>query len=217
MSVTAVGFDLDGTLVVTERDRQTLLDEATATAGVRDIDRAEYLAAHSADVATETRTPIFARILEEGDPEAVARAYREAVEGALVPVPGAPGLVRELREEHGYSVGLLTDGPRRAQLGKLDALGWRDLFDAVAVTGTLPAGKPDRRAFEALTDRLGVTAAGTVYVGDNPVADVQGAARAGLTAVQVRADDGDSDPAADATVPLDGFADGIRDVLTRTA
>ena len=214
MAIHAVAFDLDDTLVVTDRDRQMLLDKATDAAGVRDIDRQEYLDAHGADLATETRAPIFDAVLDDGDAEAASRAYRDAVNGALVPVPGVPGLLGELRER--YCVGLLTDGPSRAQRSKLERLGWTDLFDAVVVTGELEAGKPDSRAFAALTDRLGVPPEETVYIGDNPAADVRGAKRAGMLAVQVLdGEDDDSDPAADATVVREALVEGVRDVLSR--
>lgn len=214
MAIHAVAFDLDDTLVVTDRARQTLLDEATDAAGVRDIDRREYLAAHGADLATETRAPIFDAVLDNGDAEATSRAYRDAVNDALVPVPGVPDLLAELRER--YCVGLLTDGPSRAQRSKLERLGWTDLFDVVVVTGELAAGKPDPRAFAALTDRLGVPPEETVYVGDNPTADVRGAKRAGMLAIQVvDAADDEPDPAADATVVREDLVEGVRDVLSR--
>jgi len=214
MAIHAVAFDLDDTLVVTDRDRQTLLDEATDAAGVRDIDRREYLAAHGADLASETRAPIFDAVLDNGDPEAASRAYRDAVNDALVPVPGVPDLLAELRER--YCVGLLTDGPSRAQRSKLERLGWTALFDTVVVTGELEAGKPDPRAFRALTDGLGVPPEETVYVGDNPTADVRGAKRAGMLAVQVLdgADD-EPDPAADDSVVRTRLAEGVRNVLSR--
>jgi len=214
MAIHAVAFDLDDTLVVTDRDRQTLLDEATDAAGVRDIDRREYLAAHGADLASETRAPIFDAVLDNGDAEAASRAYRDAVNDALVPVPGVPDLLAELRER--YCVGLLTDGPSRAQRSKLERLGWTALFDTVVVTGELEAGKPDPRAFRALTDGLGVPPEETVYVGDNPTADVRGAKRAGMLAVQVLdgADD-EPDPAADDSVVRTRLAEGVRNVLSR--
>jgi putative hydrolase of the HAD superfamily len=199
MDPSAVVFDLDYTLAVTQRDRQQLLDAATGTAGVADIDRQEYLAAHGAATASETRAPIFDALVESGDPDAVARAYREAVNDALVPVDGAADLVADLREER--PVGVLTDGPVRAQRSKLAALGWEDLFDAVVVTGSLPAGKPDPRTFEAVLGELSAPAAGTAFVGDHPEADVRGAARAGLTPVQVLGDR--FDPAPEAAVRVD--------------
>jgi putative hydrolase of the HAD superfamily len=213
MATHAVAFDLDDTLVVTDRDRQTLLDEATDAADVRGIDRQEYLAAHGADLATETRAPIFDAILDEGDPEAATRSYRDVINDALTPVRGVPELLADLRER--YAVGLLTDGPSRAQRSKLERLGWTELFDAVVVTGELPAGKPDPRAFGALTEALGVPPEETVYVGDNVDADIRGAKRAGMVAVQVVGGDEAADGAADATVRRDRLAADLRAFLSR--
>jgi putative hydrolase of the HAD superfamily len=213
MALSAVVFDLDYTLAVPDRDRQTLLDEATDAAGVRGIDRQEYLEAHAADIASETRAPIFGALLEETDPTEVASAYRRAVERALVPVEGAAALVRDLRER--YRTGVLTDGPTRAQRGKLATLGWSDLFDAVVVTGALPAGKPDPRAFETVLGELGVEPAETAFVGDHPEADVRGAAEAGLVPVQVLDGRHYRVPAAAAYVDRDSLAEGLRDLLLR--
>jgi putative hydrolase of the HAD superfamily len=210
MALSAVLFDLDYTLAVPNRDRQTLLDEATAAAGVGPIDRSAYLDAHATGRATETRTPLFETLVEDGDPEAVAGAYRAAVEDALVPVPGAAELVADLRER--YRVGLLTDGPSRAQRGKLEALGWTDSFDAVVVTGELGTAKPDPRAFAEALDRLGADPSEAVHVGDHPEADVRGAREAGLAAVQVLTNRFER-VAADAHVDRDGLGPQLRAVL----
>jgi putative hydrolase of the HAD superfamily len=188
-----------------------LLDAATAAAGVRHIDRQEYLAAHGAHAASETRAPIFDALLADGDPVAVARAYRQAVNDALVAVGGAADLVADLRET--CPVGVLTDGPVRAQRSKLETLGWRDLFDAVVVTGSLPAAKPDPRTFEAVLDELGVGPERTAFVGDHPEADVRGAASAGLWPVQVVGDRFDPVPEAAIHVDRTELASALRDLL----
>ncbi len=204
MPISAVAFDLDYTLAVPERDRQTLLDEATAAVGAPRLSRETYLDAHRRNLTNETREAIFADLLDDDEPSpaALADAYRETIGDALVPVEGIEALVAGLRES--YRVGLLTDGPVRAQRAKLDALGWTDLFDAVVVTGTLAAGKPDERAFRAVIDELSSTAAETVYVGDHPDIDIAGAHAAGLRTVQVT--DGEPAEEADATVARSALA-----------
>ena len=213
MSLAAVVFDLDYTLAVPERDRQTLLDEATAAAGVRDVSRAEYLDEHRQHRATETRAPIFDGLLADGDPDAAAHAYRKAVNDALVPVPGVTELIEELRTQ--YRVGLLTDGPIRAQQSKLETLGWTDMFDSVVVTGSLPAGKPDGRAFDAVLGNLGVAPAATVYVGDHPDADIRGAADAGMVTVQVLGERFERAPEADGYIDRENLADDLRAFLSQ--
>lgn len=211
MSIRAVGFDLDGTLAIPTQPRATLLEEALAAVDGTErssISRAEYLDAHSRNLTADTRTPVFRDALppdSTANPAALADAYRNAITDALVPVAGAKTLLATLREE--YAVGLLTNGPVKAQRAKLDALEWWGAFDAVCISGELTAGKPDRRAFETLLDRLDSRAGATAFVGDQPEQDIEGAAAAGLIPVQVLPDDGtDPHPSAAASVRRDRLA-----------
>ena len=198
--IRAVGFDLDDTLAVTEVDRELLLDRATEAAGVPgELDREAYLDAHRRHSGAEGRRPVFEALVGSEDAEALANTYREGIEDALQPAEGAEAVVAELRER--YRVGLLTDGPERTQLGKLERLDWEDDFDAVVVTGGINAPKPDPVAFGRLLDALGVAAEETAYVGDHPERDIAGAAAAGLWPVQVLYDGGpEAHPDAAATV-----------------
>jgi putative hydrolase of the HAD superfamily len=214
MTIRAVAFDLDYTLAIPERDRQALLDEASAAVEGPALSREAYLDAHRRNLTNRTREPIFEDLLADHDTDASAAAladtYRDAITDALVPVAGAEALARELREE--YRVGLLTDGPVRAQRAKLDALGWEDLFDAIVITGSLDAGKPDARTFRAELDALGTTADETVYVGDSAELDVAGAHAAGLRAIHVLSN-GAASPAADAAIERDALAERLPGVV----
>lgn len=216
MPISAVVFDLDYTLAVTETDRQTLLDRATAAVGAPSMTREEYLAAHGRNLTSEDREPIFAAMLADRDsgvdPADLAEAYREAIAESLAPVDDAEALLAALRGR--FRLGLLTNGPLVAQGSKLDELGWREFFDAVVITGDLDAGKPDERAFRAVLDELGVGPDEAVYVGDDVEKDIQGAKQAGLYAVQVCFDGGpDRDPAADAYVERDRLREEFPAVL----
>lgn len=216
MTVSAVAFDLDYTLAIPERDRRTLLAEAVDRVDAPPISREAYLGAHGGHLTADTREPIFAELLAEREsevePGALTDAYRDIVTSSLVPVEGAADLVADLGER--YRVGLLTNGPVTAQREKLSALGWTDVFDASLVTGELEAGKPDSRAFEALTASLGVPPEETVYVGDNVDQDVGGAAAAGLHPVQVLYPDGpDPDGRAVAHVERSRLAERLPDVV----
>lgn len=211
----AVGFDLDHTLAVPDRDRASILADAVADVDAPEVTRAAYLAAHRADHAAVTRAPIFERVLPEDatvDAATLAAAYRDRIADHIDPVDGVEAMLADLRETH--PVGLLTNGPVRAQSGKIDELDWWTAFDAALVTGQLPAGKPDRRAFDALAGALGVDAAALAYVGDEPEMDVVGAADAGARAIQVVWPDGpDPHPRADAVVERDRLATDLPDVL----
>jgi len=235
MDLRAVAFDLDDTLATVARDRAAILRDALAAAGAGDADlgRGDYLAAHGAHAGADTREPLFETLLADHDaePAVAARTYREATAAAIEPVPGVDGLLARLGER--CRVGLLTDGPRRAQRDKLAALGWADdsgdagdagradpavgapsgPFDAVVVTGELGTRKPDPAAFAALLDGLGVGAGEAAYVGDHPDRDVGGAADAGLRAVQVLGPGETADPRADAAVERASLAAALPGVL----
>lgn len=216
MVIRAVAFDLDYTLAVPDRDRETLLSEAVEATDAPALTREAYLDAHSDNLTAETREPVFDALLADRDtdtdPVDVAREYRQRVTDALVPVPGVEGLLADLREE--YRVGLLTNGPVLAQREKLRALGWTDAFDAALVSGELEAGKPDSAAFEALIDALGVDAAETVYVGDRVGDDVGGASASGLIPIQVLYPGGpERDPRAAAHVRRDDLVARLPELL----
>jgi len=203
MSIRGVAFDLDYTLAVTTKDRDAILADAIATVDGPEISREEYLNAHRQHLTTESRTPVFADILDETpsdvDPESMATAYREGITESLEPLEGVEELISGLRSR--YRVGLLTNGSVLAQRSKIEHLGWEELFDTSLVTGELPAGKPNAAAFEALLEGLGTAASETVYIGDTPLDDIEGATESGLYAIQVLFDGGpDRDRRADAYI-----------------
>ncbi|MCU4741543.1 HAD family hydrolase [Halobacteria archaeon AArc-m2/3/4] len=213
----AVVFDLDYTLAVPERDRETILTEATQAAGAPALTREEYLEAHRRNLTRESREPIFEDLLADREtdasPEAVATAYRETIAEALTPLAGVEGMLDDLRSE--YRVGLLTNGPVRAQRDKIATLGWERAFDAALVTGELAAGKPDERAFQAILHELDVDPTEAVYVGDEVEADIFGATNAGMTAIQVLLEDSDPDPRATAHVDQSTIAIDLPTILHR--
>ncbi len=64
-------------------------------------------------------------------------------------------------------------------------LGLAGLFDEVVCSAWLGARKPHPRVFHAALDAAGVDADAAVFVGDNVVADIEGAVAAGIRAVHV--------------------------------
>jgi putative hydrolase of the HAD superfamily len=102
-----------------------------------------------------------------------------------VAMEGAHDVLDELREA-GMALGILTNGSIVAQEAKIAHLGLDELVDAVIVSEAVGCQKPDQRIFDAALESLDVDPADTVYVGDHPVNDVQGATDAGLTAIWLR-------------------------------
>lgn len=85
----------------------------------------------------------------------------------------------------GLPVGILTNGDQPAQEEKVRRTGLASYDLPVLASSSLPAAKPDRRAFHAACDALGVAPESCVMVGDSLTHDVRGAAGAGLTGVLV--------------------------------
>jgi putative hydrolase of the HAD superfamily len=70
----------------------------------------------------------------------------------------------------------------------LERCGIGDLFDGHITARAAGAAKPDARIFARLLNIAGASAAETLHIGDDPLADVIGAARAGIPAVWLNRD-----------------------------
>jgi len=103
----------------------------------------------------------------------------------------SPG-VREMldRVARRYPLGLITNGTSAMQRAKLASLGVGTLFDPIVVSEEVGLRKPDRRIFERAISGWGVTAASVLFVGDDPIADIEGARGAGMQALRVGHEDG---------------------------
>lgn len=98
--------------------------------------------------------------------------------------PAAVDSVRRLAAR--FSIGLLSnypDGPAiRTSLGKI---GLADCFSSIVVSGDLGYCKPHPIVYAKLLEELGLKASDVLFVGDNWLADVQGARRLGMPMVHM--------------------------------
>lgn len=86
----------------------------------------------------------------------------------------------------GYKVGVLTNGPSDYQWYKASLLHLQEHTDTILVGDDLPHPKPHISAFHRVCELLGCAPEDTLYVGDNPVNDIDGARNAGLIPVWFR-------------------------------
>src|SRR5580704_14529902 len=70
----------------------------------------------------------------------------------------------------------------------LQRCGLAQLFDGHITARIAGAAKPDARIFTRLLDEAGVCAGDVLHIGDDPLADVAGAMRAGLQAIWLNRD-----------------------------
>ena len=120
------------------------------------------------------------------------RRRRRRVRAATWPATARPGRrsttpARRWRgcSALGLPVGILTNGDQSAQEEKVRRTGLASYDVPVYASSSLPAAKPDPRAFHTACADLGVDPAGVVMVGDSLRHDVEGARAAGMAGVLI--------------------------------
>lgn len=183
-------FDLDGTLIDTERNKEEILSECTDLLELPPIGRNEYLKAHRKILRKgriDTRYEIFRRILKDkgakGSDEKARDLEAEYGAKSLADLKALDDVYSVLEELSDRFLGLITNGPRLTQREKIGKLDLEDYFDAVAISGEVGVCKPDPEIFWHAIDP--VEKDETVLVGDSRLNDVKGAQNAGISSILV--------------------------------
>lgn len=116
--------------------------------------------------------------------EHMLQLHTEALPKFSVERRHAPETVSALRS-HGLKTGVITNGSSPLQENKLEALGLTDFFDTILISETVGLEKPQPEIFTLACKHLEVAAEECVFVGDDPVADIEGANNAGMFSVFV--------------------------------
>ncbi len=106
-------------------------------------------------------------------------------ENVAEPYDFAIPTLKELKKR-GYKIGLITNGSHYLQMKKLEMLNMVDCFDEIIISKDLNTDKPDRLLFDEMARRLDLPANEMLYVGDNPLNDVDASRKAGYTPVWVK-------------------------------
>ncbi len=83
-------------------------------------------------------------------------------------------------------MGIVTNGGSEAQWAKIRSVGLDDLVDGVVVSGDLGIWKPDSKIFDLALAKINASADSTLFIGDDPVADIRGALGVGMMAAWIR-------------------------------
>lgn len=117
--------------------------------------------------------------------EALLDDYQTQFQFYCVPFSGLVEMLITLKQQ-GYLLGIITNGRGQFQDRAIDGLGIRDYFDTILISEIEQVRKPQPEIFHRAIDRLGVSAQASVFVGDNPEADILGAKSAKMRTIWKR-------------------------------
>lgn len=94
-----------------------------------------------------------------------------------------PGTFEMLDACAGFRLAIASNTQRAYTEPELQALGLWDRFEVVVFSSDVRSCKPDPAIFRRALNELGVSPAEVLYVGDNPIDDVSGAAALGIPTI----------------------------------
>lgn len=95
-----------------------------------------------------------------------------------------PGAVETLvrLNEHGFKIGVVTNGQTKAQREKMEIIGISHLIDAAFTSEQIGHPKPSNQMFKAALEAFGATSESALMVGDDVKSDIEGALAHGIDA-----------------------------------
>lgn len=94
----------------------------------------------------------------------------------------------DLLRQKGIKLVMLTNGRKTLQNSKIDAEKLRGYFDTIVISGEYGIHKPDKRIFDIVLSKSGLSAGECIFVGDDPVNDMVGCHGAGIPGVWINPD-----------------------------
>ena len=126
-------------------------------------------------------TPLFRT--KPGPTEYIDFIHGEFMKTA-VPFSFTAPLLEKLKSD-GYLLGLITNGTLKLQRKKIEMLKLEKYFDRIYIGGENEFAKPHTEPFTVVAADLNVKPSEMLYVGDNPLNDVEASRKAGCIPVFV--------------------------------
>lgn len=177
MTIRAIVFDLDSTLIETEVDFPKMKRNM-----IKELENQGYPKGELSP-ANQTTVQILEKVEkyweERGKPEEERQKIREKMDyymnqgevesiENLQEIPGATNAVKKLKEK-GYKLAILTRGHHDYAVEALEKIGLKDEFDLILGRGETPKPKPYPEALLYTAEKLGAEISEVVMVGDHQI------------------------------------------------
>ena len=192
--ITAVLFDLDDTLIDTARalERLDRYWYRTLPKGRRPANEDGFIDAmfENTPLPGVGLAGIYGRMLEIWpgcfpDVSSAVDAHNRMMPGMIALELSVESMLVDLRAWQ-VPVGVVTNGFTQTQWSKIRSAGIDRLVKGVVVSEEFGAWKPDPRIFLYALELIGASASETLFVGDNPDADIGGAYGVGMRTAWLR-------------------------------
>lgn len=102
-----------------------------------------------------------------------------------VPMAGAAHILEQLKQRD-FRLAVISNGGHATRLKILEGLGFSDYFDQVFSSESVGIAKPNPEIFLHSCNQIQCSPQQSLYIGDHPVNDYQGASQAGLKALLLK-------------------------------
>ncbi|WP_409175473.1 HAD family hydrolase [Brevibacillus fortis] len=207
MSIRAVLFDLDGTLL--DRDSSLLLfvrDQFNRYKELQVVEKENFVQRFIEldNHGYVWKDKVYQQLIDEFSIQNVDWAsllndYISNFQKHCVSFPNLLSMLTQLKQ-HDIKLALVSNGFGQFQFDNFKALHIEHLFDEVLISEWEGLRKPDPEIFNRALNKLGVPAENALFVGDHPSNDIQASRDVGIKAVWKRNQHFESVVEADAVI-----------------
>ena len=130
---------------------------------------------------------VYKKILEkyyvqEINANILVQDYLENFAHYCIVFPDVLSVLKKFRSKQ-IKLGIITNGREDLQSSVIASCGLRNVMDVILISESEGIKKPDTAIFKIGLDKLSLLPSASVFIGDNPQADIQGGYNAGMETV----------------------------------